>query len=102
MQSLFGLFVLVFLAWLLSAERRLPDWRLPVSGLALQFGLALLLLKVPLFKAVFSRLNDLILALDEATRAGPPLSSAIWAVRLRPLRLAPPAPILFWRFAPCR
>ena len=69
-QSLFGLVVLVGLAWVLSEDRRRPDWRLVGAGLALQFGLALLLLKVPLFNTFFSALNDLILALDEATKAG--------------------------------
>lgn len=69
-QSLLGLVVLVLIAWLLSEDRRRVDWRLLLSGLALQFAIALLLLKIPLFRAFFTALNDMILALDEATRAG--------------------------------
>lgn len=67
-QSLLGLVTLMFLAWLLSEDRRRVDWRLLVTGLALQFAIALLLLKVPAFRGFFSTLNSLILGLDEATR----------------------------------
>jgi len=120
-QSLFGLAVLVGLAWVLSEDRRRPDWRLVGAGLALQFGLALLLLKVPLFKTVFSTLNDLILALDEATKAGTsfvfgylgggpapfevgtPGSDFILAFRALPLILvvsALSALLFYWRILP--
>jgi concentrative nucleoside transporter, CNT family len=69
-QSLFGLAVLVLLAWLLSEKRNQVSWRLPAAGLALQFLLALLLLKAPPFHAFFTALNEMILALDSATKAG--------------------------------
>ena len=41
-----------------------------LAGLALQFGLALALLKLPLFKGVFLALNDVLGALERATQAG--------------------------------
>lgn len=67
-QSLLGLVTLMFLAWLLSEDRRRVDWRLLLSGVVLQFAIALLLLKVPAFRGFFSALNSLILGLDEATQ----------------------------------
>jgi len=42
--SLFGLGVMILLAWLLSAERKRMNLRLILSGLTLQFALALLIL----------------------------------------------------------
>lgn len=43
--SLLGLVVLMGIAWLLSNNRRRMNWRLILSGMALQFLLALLILK---------------------------------------------------------
>nr|VFJ43594.1 MAG: Na+ dependent nucleoside transporter N-terminus [Candidatus Kentron sp. DK]VFJ60207.1 MAG: Na+ dependent nucleoside transporter N-terminus [Candidatus Kentron sp. DK] len=38
-QSLFGIVVLILIAWLLGENRRAVSWRVPVAGLALQFAL---------------------------------------------------------------
>jgi len=70
LQPLSGLAVLVFIAWLLSEQRRRVPWRYVGVGLALQLGLALLLLKLSLFKELFAALNGLLLHLETATRAG--------------------------------
>jgi CNT family concentrative nucleoside transporter len=70
LQSLLGLVSLIGLAWLLSEGRRAVAWRLVAAGLGLQVLLALLLLHLPLFKALFLSLNRVILTLDDATRAG--------------------------------
>ena len=73
LHSALGLVALMVIAWLASAERsrisRLP-WRMIVAGLALQFGIAGLVLKIPAFKALFMGLNGVVHALEEATRAG--------------------------------
>ncbi|MDD3311088.1 nucleoside transporter C-terminal domain-containing protein [Pseudodesulfovibrio sp.] len=68
-QSAFGLAALVVLAWLLGERRRVNPWGV-VVGVALQLGLALLFLKVPLFERVFLWLNGLALAIEKATMAG--------------------------------
>jgi len=47
LQGLIGIGVLLALAWCLGEHRRRVDWRLVGGGIALQFGLGLLLLKVP-------------------------------------------------------
>ncbi len=70
LQSLFGLVLLTLLGWLFSEARGTVRWQIPVAGLALQFGLALGLIKLPLFKDFFLGLNQVLLSLQEATRAG--------------------------------
>lgn len=70
LQSAFGLFVLVFIAWLASADRRRVPWRMLLGGVALQFAIASLMLKVPVFSGLFMALNKVVLAMEEATRAG--------------------------------
>jgi CNT family concentrative nucleoside transporter len=70
LQSAFGILVLLAVAWAFSENRSRLPWRILLSGLALQFALAATLLWVPAFKSVFIGLNDLLLSLEEATRAG--------------------------------
>ncbi|WP_300673324.1 nucleoside transporter C-terminal domain-containing protein [Desulfoluna sp.] len=69
-QSLFGLLVLTAIAWGLSEQRQVSQWRNILIGLGLQFFLALLLLKWALFRDFFIMLNGAVLALEEATQAG--------------------------------
>jgi CNT family concentrative nucleoside transporter len=70
LQSVLGLFVLTLCAWLLSENRRAVGWRVPVVGLAMQLAIAVLLLKLPLARGVFTALNDGVLALQSASEAG--------------------------------
>ncbi|MCU7796002.1 MAG: nucleoside:proton symporter [Candidatus Thiodiazotropha sp. (ex Semelilucina semeliformis)] len=70
LQGLSGLFLIPLLAWLISENRRAFNWRVPVTGLALQLIIALLLLKLPLFQALFIQLNQILLGIQEATEAG--------------------------------
>ncbi len=51
--GLFGLFVILALAWLMSENRRRMNWRLIVSGLLLQFGIAVVLLKTAVGQQLF-------------------------------------------------
>ena len=69
-QGLIGIAVLLLVAWLMSEKRRLVPWRLITTGLLLQVAIALLMLKSPLFRQIFVRLNDVVLALQQATIAG--------------------------------
>ena len=70
LQSAFGILVLLALAWAFSENRAHPPWRILLVGIGLQFGLAAALLWVPAVKGVFIGLNELLLSLEEATRAG--------------------------------
>ena len=65
-----GLVVLLVVAWLMSENRRAFSWRLVGSGMALQVLIAVLLLKVDLSRQLFVELNAVVLAFQEATRAG--------------------------------
>ena len=56
--GLFGLAVLIGIAWLFSSHKRQVDWRLVVTGLALQIGFAALVLRVPGGRDVFDALGD--------------------------------------------
>jgi CNT family concentrative nucleoside transporter len=70
LQAVIGLAVLIGIAFLLSDNKRKVDFRWVVAGLALQFATAALLLNVPFFREIFLFLNRIVLALEEATRAG--------------------------------
>jgi len=52
--SLFGLLIMMFLAWLLSADRKRMNIRLIVSGVALQFILAVVILWTAPGQVIFS------------------------------------------------
>src|SRR5690606_2939228 len=56
--GLFGLAVLVGIAWLFSSHKRQVDWRLVATGIALQVGFAALVLLVPGGRDVFDALGD--------------------------------------------
>jgi CNT family concentrative nucleoside transporter len=70
LQGASGVAVLVGLAWLLSENRHAVRPRLVLAGLAIQLILALVLLKLPAAKGLFLSLNELVIALQNATRAG--------------------------------
>ena len=70
LQSILGFLALLFIAWLISENRRAVPWRIVISGVILQVLLAALLLKAPLLKDFFRALNDALLALERATQAG--------------------------------
>jgi len=70
MRGLVGIAALLLLAWGLSEDRFRVPWRLVIGGVALQFALALLLLKFRPAAAAFLLLNDGVEALQKATDAG--------------------------------
>ncbi len=70
MQAWLGLVVLLLAAYCLSENRKAIFWRPVVAGVALQFLLAFVLLKVPWFKTPFLLLSDLAQALERATQSG--------------------------------
>jgi CNT family concentrative nucleoside transporter len=121
LQSAFGFIALLAIAWVLGENRRVPPWRIVLSGVALTLGLAALLLMAPPVKAFFLALNDVLLALERATQAGTafvfgylggaplpfveshPGSSFILAFRALPLILVVSALsslLFYWRVLP--
>lgn len=69
-RSFFAILLFVAIAWCISENRRGFPVRTVASGLGIQVGLALVLLKFPLFTSVFEYLNRAVLALQEATGKG--------------------------------
>ncbi|MFP4225857.1 MAG: Na+ dependent nucleoside transporter N-terminal domain-containing protein, partial [Desulfobacterales bacterium] len=69
-QSLAGLVVFLFLAWLMSENRGRFPLRTAVIGIGAQLGLAFILLKFTFFTKIFFYLNEAVLALKESTLAG--------------------------------
>lgn len=69
-QGVLGLAAFVVLAWLMSEDRSRFALRDVLMGLVLQFGLALLLLKVPVVREWMLSLNSVVEALQQATNAG--------------------------------
>jgi len=70
LQSALGVVAILAIAWLISENRRAVPWRPVVVGLAVTFGLALLMLKVPQVELAFAGINDAVDAIASATRAG--------------------------------
>ncbi len=60
LMSLFGLAAFIALAWAMSLNRRVFPWRTVLSGIALQFALALLILKTTPGAAFFAFANDAV------------------------------------------
>jgi CNT family concentrative nucleoside transporter len=69
-QSLLGLAVFVFIAWLFSENRKKFPWKVVAAGLALQYLTALMLLHLELFQSLFLWLNSAVTALEKAMKAG--------------------------------
>lgn len=69
-QAALGHAVLLALAFLCSEDRRRINWRLVMSAVALEIGLAVLLLHAPPMRAALGYANDAANALQRATEAG--------------------------------
>ncbi|MCY4214439.1 MAG: nucleoside:proton symporter [Gammaproteobacteria bacterium] len=70
MQAIFGIAVLLGLAWLLSENRGRFDWRVLVSALTMQVALAAVLLKAPVLSEMLLSVNGLVRAVEQATQVG--------------------------------
>lgn len=70
LQSLAGLVLFALLALSISEDPRKIRWKTVLIGFALQLAIGIALLRVPLFRDIFIFLNDLVMALEESTRAG--------------------------------
>ena len=73
-QGGLGIVTFVFVAWLCSENRSVGGvmgrTRLIVVGVALQFLIAISLLKFPAFQWGFEKLNGIVAAIQDATRTG--------------------------------
>jgi CNT family concentrative nucleoside transporter len=69
-QSVLGLVAFTAIAWVISENRRTISWKVVATGLGLQLILALVLLKISIVQTLFLNLNDVVTALQDATKAG--------------------------------
>lgn len=70
LQSAFGLAILVCIAWGLSERRGAFSLRQVLTGISIQIGVALLMLKLPAAQQGLLALNAVVDALTQATQAG--------------------------------
>ncbi len=70
LQGIAGILFLTGLAWLISENRRAVRYPIIITGLVVQFVLALALLKIPLFGDFFELLNRGVAVLEKSTAAG--------------------------------
>jgi concentrative nucleoside transporter, CNT family len=70
LQGVLGIIVFLAIAWILSEKRSSVKLKTIFTGVVVQFAIAGILLYIPLFKRFFLLLNNVVLALDSATRAG--------------------------------
>jgi len=68
--SVLGLLTFLFLAWLLSENRKRINWRLVLWALGLQFALGLLFLRTGLRDPVFQGMNAVVTVLTNSTLEG--------------------------------
>lgn len=65
-----GIFVLLGLAWLVSADRKNMNWRVILWGIGLQTIIALFLFVVPAGSKVFLVVNDVVVEVLNSASAG--------------------------------
>jgi CNT family concentrative nucleoside transporter len=68
--SFAGIFILMAVAWALSADRRIINWRVIFWGTALQLLLALFIFVVPAGSQIFLFVNDAVVKLLDSAGAG--------------------------------
>ena len=68
--SFSGIFVLLAIAWLFSAQRRNMNWRLIGCGVGLQLLVGLFIFVVPAGARVFLAVNDAAVSVIESAGAG--------------------------------
>ncbi|MCI0750323.1 MAG: NupC/NupG family nucleoside CNT transporter [Flammeovirgaceae bacterium] len=57
-RGIIGIVCLLFIAWLLSANRKRVDWKLVAVGITMQVIIAILVLRVPLVRGVFETIGS--------------------------------------------
>ncbi|MEW6585636.1 MAG: nucleoside transporter C-terminal domain-containing protein [Nitrospirota bacterium] len=68
--SFAGIFVLMFIAWVMSADRKTVNWRVVVWGTALQLVFALFIFVVPTGSQTFLFINDAVVKVLDSAGAG--------------------------------
>src|SRR6185295_477487 len=70
LQAVFGIFVFLGIAWVISEKRKQVRLSTVVLGVLVQFAVAGVLLYVPFFQRFFLLLNSVVASLEAATKDG--------------------------------
>ncbi len=70
MQNLFGLLTILLIAYAFSEAKKAILFKSVIIAILIHITLAIIFLKLPLFKDIFLGLNQLVLALETATTTG--------------------------------
>ena len=68
--SFMGIFILMAVAWMLSSDRKVINWRVVIWGVALQMILALFIFLVPAGSKLFLFINDAVVKVLDSATAG--------------------------------
>ena len=68
--SFSGIFVLMLIAWVLSANRRVINWRVIVWGTVLQLLFAFFIFVIPVGSQIFLFINDVVVKILDSATAG--------------------------------
>lgn len=69
-QAIFGLIILIFIAWLISENKKKISYKGILIGVALQIAFAYLLTEISFFNNIFLVLSRLVNMLEASTREG--------------------------------
>ena len=69
-RAILGVIFLLFVCWAFSSNRRLINWKLVGTGIAMQIILALMILKIPLVKNIFAYIARGFVSVLEFAKAG--------------------------------
>lgn len=69
-RGVLGMFVLVFISYLFSANRKAVNWRTVGIGLTIQLFIAIGVLKVPFIQSAFESVGQVFVSILDYTRAG--------------------------------
>ncbi|MEN8225711.1 MAG: nucleoside transporter C-terminal domain-containing protein [Bacteroidota bacterium] len=70
LRGLFGIMVLLGLAFLISSKRKAINWRVVGTGLAVQFIIAIIVLKIPIFQQLIGLMGKIFLKILDFTQEG--------------------------------
>ncbi len=70
LRGLLGIFVLIFIAWLFSSNRRAISWKVVATGLLIQLGIALGILFIPFIEYFFGIVGSIFVVILDFTKIG--------------------------------
>ena len=70
LRGILGMFVLIFIAWLFSSNRKAISWRVVFNGLLIQLTLAVSIIYLPFVRKSFEFVGKLFVLVLDFTRAG--------------------------------